>query len=70
MSYLLNALVLVCFYLFMCCPYLMMDRTYTVPSYIIKCGELITVNILDCEETYFRLRHDGGVAISDTSNYS
>jgi len=50
MSYLVNAVVLVCFYLLMCCSYLMTKTTYAVPSYVIKGRELITVNILDCEK--------------------
>jgi len=50
MTYLVNAAVLVCFYLFMCCSYLMMKRTYAVLSYVIKGGELITVSILGCEK--------------------
>ena len=49
MTYLVNAVVLVCFYLFMRCSYLMMRRTYAVPSHVVKGGELVTVNILDCE---------------------
>jgi hypothetical protein len=69
MCYLLNAVVLVCCYLFMCCySYLMMKITYAVPSYIIKGGELITVNTLDGEKNYFRTRHNldnGRVDISD-----
>lgn len=52
----------------MCYSYLMMKRTCAVPSYIIKGGELITVNNLDGEKIYFRTRHDGRVDMSDTYN--
>jgi hypothetical protein len=70
MSYLLNAVVLVCFYLFMCCSYIMMRRTYTVPSYIIKGAELITVNTFHGEKNYFRTCQEGRVEISGMCNYS